>query len=167
MATLMRRIRETLIDEPQSEVSPNTIVLSVVDQLQTGQIETPAVPTRPAAPPPTMPDSFDPPTNLMPNLAASPATIKMVLRPNRLQVSPGRKVTAEIILLNTGGTPISVWLRVEEMSTWMQLNQETLNLRPGTQQSVQAVISLPFDSSATAGQHHVNAVYSPRLCPAQ
>jgi serine/threonine protein kinase len=151
LASLMRRIRATLTDEQVAKFAPDTIVLSVVAQLETGQGITPAAPTRPPAQPPVQP-----PTTLEKPLerAPAPANIRMALRPTQLNVSPGSRVTADIILQNTGGTAAAVRLQVETLPPeWIKIRQDTIHLPPGAQQSSSIIINVLADSSATAGSY--------------
>ena len=146
MASMMRRIRAMLTSEPSINVAPDTVVLTVTEQLETGTFDTQDMPTRPPQQPlaarETQPQ------------APSPAKIKLVLRPKDLNVSPGGKVSAGINVLNTGGTAASVKLQIDDLPrAWIKTRQDTINLPPGSQQTIPIIISPPLDTSATAGQH--------------
>lgn len=143
LASLMRRVRATLTDEQVTKFAPDTVVLSVVEQLRTGQITKPVEAT----------------TLEAPTKAPEPADIKMALRPNRLNVSPGGKGTANIELRNLGGTAASVRLQVEDLPPeWVKVRQDTVHLPPGAKQSSPIVINVPNDSSAAAGQRRFRVV---------
>ncbi|MFZ0545336.1 MAG: protein kinase [Candidatus Promineifilaceae bacterium] len=143
-ATRLRQIRAGLTEEQIIHFAPMTHVLSVIDQLTTEENVIPPVPTRTPTPPPTTVES--------PKRVSEPANVKMVLRPTRLSVVPGNKVTADIILQNTGGTAASVRLHVESLPPeWVKIRQDTIHLPPGSQQASAIIISPPLESSTTAG----------------
>jgi hypothetical protein len=146
LATLLRRIRAALSEEQVTKFASNTIVLSVVEQLESGIRATPEVVTRPSAPPPT---TIEPPQQ-----APDPANVKLVLRPNQLNISPGSKATADINLMNSGGTAASILLQVEELPPgWIKIRQDAIHLPPGSQQPTPIIINPPLDSSAAAGSY--------------
>jgi serine/threonine protein kinase len=147
VATLLRRIRATLTEDDITYYSRNTQVLSIIDQLKTGENLTPAVPFRPPVQPPT---TIEPPVQ-----AGKQANIGMVIQPTQLYVTPGGKVKADVILTNRGGTAVSVRVRVADLPPeWVKIRQDVIQLPPGSQQNLALIINPPQDSSATAGQHH-------------